>query len=210
MKYLQYLGVAAAMAASGAGGAVLSRSSAPLVDGTKIALLSEANGLYVVAEDVTIPGLPGKPLIANRAAPYGWETFTIKVMHAPEVPPPPPPPPPDAAWKGCGATLGADLVGCVQTRLGPLPRTVEGAFEVTQRVAWLLRGSGFVLLLKPGGENIISWQGYSFSAGRICQRATGQLIKILSDVPATNGPSWQDNGTIALASCDVPVLEPEN
>jgi len=207
LTYAQIVGLLAAMAASGAGGAVISRTSTPLVDGTKIALLSEANGLYVVAEDVTIPGLPGRPLIANRPVAAAWETFTIKVMApGPDLPPPPV----AAAWKSCGSTPGAELVACVHTKIGPVTKTVEGAFEVTKRVAWLLRDRGVVLLLKPGGENIIDWQGYSFSAGRICVRSSGQLYKILSDVPATNGPSWQDNGTIALASCDVPVLEPES
>jgi hypothetical protein len=70
---------------------------------------------------------------------------------------------------------------------------VAGAFEVTKRVAWLLRGGGAGLLLKPGGENIVTWKGQSFSAGRIVY-PNGHLFKLLSDIPTTNGPSWQDEG----------------
>src|SRR5262245_5996930 len=64
---------------------------------------------------------------------------------APEPPPPPPPPPPPTApsveeWEKC-ASLTADkpgLVRCVHAATKPVG--VDGAFEVTKRVAWLLRG----------------------------------------------------------------------
>jgi len=94
-------------------------------------------------------------------------------------------------WESCGSTPGYDLVACVHAAVNPA-RTVEGAFEVTKRVAWLLRGSGAGLLIKNGGENIVSWKGYSFAAARICF-PDGHIWKVLSDVPTTNGPSWQDN-----------------
>ena len=62
--------------------------------------------------------------------------------------------------------------------------TEEGAFEVTKRIAWLLRGEGGGLLIKNGGENIVSWKGYSFAAARICY-PDGHIYKVLSDVPTT-------------------------
>ena len=97
-------------------------------------------------------------------------------------------------WQSCGSTPGDALVACVVAAVHP-GQTVEGAFEVTKRVAWLLRGGGAGLLIKNGGENIVSWQGYSFAAGRICY-PDGHIYKVLSDVPGTNGPSWSDNGSV--------------
>ena len=66
---------------------------------------------------------------------------------------------------------------------------------MTKRVAWLLRGSGFGLLRKDGGENIVSWNGMSFAAARIVVRegASTHLYKLLSDVP-NGGPQWADEG----------------
>ena len=82
----------------------------------------------------------------------------------------------------------------------------HGAFEVIKRVAWLLRGQGAGLLIKNGGENIVSWKGYSFSAARICY-PDGHIYKLLSDVPTTNGPSWQDNGFVD-PSLYLPAIDP--
>ena len=77
------------------------------------------------------------------------------------------------------------------------PTDVASAFEVTKRIAWALRGEGAGLLVKNGGENIVSWQGKSFSAGRICF-PDGTIFKVLSDVGpgGANGASWQDNGRV--------------
>ena len=57
----------------------------------------------------------------------------------------------------------------------------------------VLRGSGYGLLRKDGGENIVSWNGISFAAARIVL-PDGHLFKLLSDVPTTNGPGWHDEG----------------
>lgn len=95
--------------------------------------------------------------------------------------------------------MSTDLVALVKADLEArgvqVTGSVAGAFEVTKRVAWQLRAEGAGLLLKPAGENIVTWQGQSFSASRICY-PDGRLVKILTDVPTTNGPSWQDNGTV--------------
>jgi hypothetical protein len=77
---------------------------------------------------------------------------------------------------------------------------------VTKRVAWALRGEGAGLLIKNGGENVISWLGYSFAASLICY-PDGHIFKVLTDVPGTNGPSWQDNDFVDR-SLYVPAIDP--
>jgi hypothetical protein len=131
----------------------------------------------------------------------GFRTVARPVAPAPE----PPPAAGGGNWEQCGSTPGEALVKCVHAAVNPA-RTVEGAFEVTKRVAWLLRGSGGGLLIKNGGENIVSWKGRSFSAGRICY-PDGKIWKVLSDIPTTNGPSWQDNGFVDK-SLYVPAIDP--
>jgi len=99
---------------------------------------------------------------------------------------------PSGSWEDCGSTPGPDITICVEAAINPA-HTIEGAFEVTKRVAWLLRGHGYGLLRKDGGENIVSWNGISFAAARIVL-TNGHLFKLLSDVPTTNGPGWHDEG----------------
>jgi len=78
----------------------------------------------------------------------------------------------------------------------PAAKTVDGAFEFTRRLAWALRGEGCGLLQKgPGGENEVQYQGTSYAAARVCY-PNGQIYKVLTDVPTTNGPTWSDNGTV--------------
>lgn len=135
----------------------------------------------------------------------------IQAFSMPDVPPAPPGPVPGPRpgpggdWQTCGAIAGDALVACVQAAINP-PRTEAGAFEVTKRVAWLLRGQGAGLLIKTSGENIVSWKGFSFSAARICY-PDGHIYKLLSDVPTTNGPSWQDNGFVD-PSLYLPAIDP--
>lgn len=66
-----------------------------------------------------------------------------------------------------------------------------GAFEITKRVAWELRGQGFGLLDKQAGSNC---SGY---AKDIVMRADGQLFDILIDAGGTNGPSWQESDKVS-------------
>ena len=106
---------------------------------------------------------------------------------------------------GCPTGNHEVLVQCIHDHVNPA-HTVEAAFDVTKRVAWALRGEGAGLLIKNGGENIISWHGYSFAAGRICY-PDGHIFKVLSDVPGTNGASWQDNGFVDR-SLYVPAIDP--
>lgn len=122
------------------------------------------------------------------------------------TPTPTPTPNPGDPLFGCGGIADKeDLVNCIHAGVNP-SKTVEGAFEVTKRVAWALRNEGAGLLIKNGGENIISWQGYSFSAGRICY-PDGHIFKVLTDIPATNGPSWQDNDFVD-PKLYVPAIDP--
>jgi hypothetical protein len=150
----------------------------------------------------------------DMAVTTAWST--VNTFMGPEAPPPPPPPPDlpipqsggsNGNWRTCGSTPGDALVRCVHNAINPA-RTEHGAFEVTKRVAWLLRGQRAGLLIKNGGENIVAWKGYSFAAARICY-PDGHIYKILSDVPATNGPSWQDNDYVS-PSLYVPAIDPDS
>ncbi len=85
-----------------------------------------------------------------------------------------------------------DLVEDIHALVKPA-HTPEGAFEVTKRVAWALREHGAGLLIKEGGDNVVEWRGKRFSAGRVIF-TNGHLFKVLTDIPTTNGPSWQDEG----------------
>ncbi len=67
---------------------------------------------------------------------------------------------PPGDWRICGSTPGREIVECVRDAVYRRS-TTENAFDITKRVAWLLRGRGYGLLLKPGGENIITWRGKS-------------------------------------------------
>jgi hypothetical protein len=124
---------------------------------------------------------------------------------APAPTPASPPAPPEDPTFGCSTGDKEKLVECIHDHVNPA-RTVEGGFEVTKRVAWALRGEGAGLLIKNGGENIVGWLGYSFAAGRICY-PDGHIFKVLTDVPSTNGPSWQDNGFVDT-SLYVPAIDP--
>ena len=135
-----------------------------------------------------------------------------------QTPLPPPPPPTGGGGGGGGGGVGGDwkkcssltgdkpkLSECVHDAVNP-GQGAEAAFEVTKRVAWLLRGEGAGELIKNGGENIVSWKGYSFSAGRICY-PDGHIYKVLSDVGGGNGATWADNGFVDK-SLYVPAIDP--
>jgi hypothetical protein len=107
---------------------------------------------------------------------------------------------------GCDPHLvELELVACLCAKIQPAG-SVEKAFEVIKRVAWALRAHNCGLLLKPGGENVVTWHGKSFSAGRVCF-ADGHVFKLLTDVPTTNGPQWADNGFVDAANYE-PAIDP--
>ena len=110
----------------------------------------------------------------------------------------------------CDSLINGDrqkLVECIWATV-PRPTDEVMAFEVTKRVAWALRGERAGLLIKNGGENIVSWQGYSFSASRICY-PDGHIYKVISDAGpgGANGPTWSDNGFVD-SSLYVPAIDP--
>src|SRR5262249_58080594 len=108
---------------------------------------------------------------------------------------------------GWGAGEPSGSTGCSQDGWNP-PHTPEGAFEVTKRVAWAYRNEGVGLLIKNGGENVVAWKGRSFSASRVCL-PNGHIYKVLSDVPTTNAPSFQDNDYVD-PSLYVPAIDPNS
>lgn len=128
---------------------------------------------------------------------------------APEAPKAPEPDPiPDDDVYGCTNQLPnkQKYVECIHERIRPTNE--HSAFEVTKRVAWGLRHEGAGLLLKPAGENIVTWRGYTFAAGRILY-ADGHLYKVISDVGpgGANGPMFLDEGFLD-AGRRLPALDP--
>lgn len=100
------------------------------------------------------------------------------------------------------------LSQCIHDTINP-GGDADLAFEVTKRIAWALRGEGAGLLIKNGGENIISWKGYSFSLSRICY-PDGHIWKVLTDAGpgGTNGANWSDNDYVDK-SLYVPAINPD-
>lgn len=130
-----------------------------------------------------------------------------QAFRTPAAPPPPGPPPPGGGGSCDGLVNDKPaLVKCIHASVNPAPGSVEAAFEVTKRVAWALRGEGGGLLRKDGGENIVTWQGISFSAGRICY-PNGQIYKVIGDVGGANTPAWSDNGFVD-PQFYVPAIDP--
>lgn len=141
------------------------------------------------------------------------ETF----MSASAPPPPPPPGSPgtpvpigNGDWQSCGKQDHGNklaIVTCVHDAIAPIVGA-DGAFEVTKRVAWILRNDNPAggLMIKNGGENITFWRGYSFSSGRM-MFSDFNYVKILSDVGGANGASWQEAGP-GDPSQYVPAMDP--
>ena len=107
-------------------------------------------------------------------------------------------------WEAsCQGKTGFTLSACVWNFVHPYDSMT--AFEVTKRVAWLLRSQGGGLLVKGGGENIVPWIGQSFSASRICF-SDGHIFKVISDAGpgGANTPAYGDNDFLLPA--DIPIL----
>ena len=110
-------------------------------------------------------------------------------------------------WQSCGLrTKKLDLVMCVWAVVKP--GNSVGDMEVVKRVAWLLRGEGAGLLIKNGGENAVLWQGYSFSASRICY-SDGNIYKVIIDAGPGGGnlPTFADNDFVD-PKLYVPAIDP--
>ncbi len=111
------------------------------------------------------------------------------------------------AWEStCQGRTGEPLVVCVWNFVRPT-NSFE-VFEVTKRVAWLLRASGGGLLLKGSGENVVPWMGINYSASRICF-PDGHIFKLFTDVGpgGANLPIYSDNN-FAPVTDYVPAKDP--
>lgn len=87
----------------------------------------------------------------------------------------------------------ADVVQTVKTTLTNQHVDLSGscgAFDITKHVAWLLKGEGAGLLVKTSGNNC---EGY---ATDIIAYPDGRIFDILIDGGASNGPSWNPDGTV--------------
>jgi hypothetical protein len=91
------------------------------------------------------------------------------------------------------STNHADVVAGVKAdlqRQGVDLRGANGAFEITKRVAWALRGEGAGLLYKPSGNN-----AHGYAVGEICY-SDGSLFDILRDDGGANDPQWNPDGRV--------------
>lgn len=110
-------------------------------------------------------------------------------------------------WQHCAGLVGLNLSECVHAAVNP--KNSVGGLEVIKRVAWLARGDGAGLLIKTGGDNVVLWQGYSFSSSRICF-PNGHIYKLISDAGpgGGNNPIFSDNGFVDTALY-VPAIDPK-
>jgi hypothetical protein len=123
----------------------------------------------------------------------------------------PDPPPaygkPIGDWQKCGSLVkDIDLAFCVWDAVRP--GNLVDDMEVVKRIAWLRRSQGAGLLIKNGGEGAVLWQGYSFSASRICF-PDGHIYKVIIDAGAggSNLPTFADNDFVDT-SLYVPAIDP--
>jgi hypothetical protein len=77
----------------------------------------------------------------------------------------------------------------------PPAKTVKGALEFLLRVIAKFQekfpDETVGLLIKTAGENIVPYGGTKVGASRLVYPKENLMVKILTDVPTTNGPSWQ-------------------
>ena len=104
----------------------------------------------------------------------------------------------------------------------PPAKTLVGALAFLLRVVARLQDAfpseRVGLLVKTAGENIVPYGGTFVSAARLVYPDHDLLVKILSDVPTTNGASWQPDqgipneghhgGYLAVPVSGTPRLEP--
>jgi len=110
-------------------------------------------------------------------------------------------------WQSCSSSKNETaLVTCVWNAVHPNDSVSD--MEMTKRVAWLMRDKGAGLLIKASGDGVVAWQGYSFSASRICF-PDGHIYKILSDAGpgGANGPQYSDNDFVDV-SLYVKAIDP--
>jgi hypothetical protein len=126
-----------------------------------------------------------------RDAAGAWEELDIEGLTfepapAPGQPdaPPEPAPPPELIATPSAAYVAAVRAECLAAGLdlsGPC-----GAFQITKRVAWGLRGAGIGLVSKSSGNNC---DGYSVDF--LCWKG-GDGVDVLGDAGGMNLPQWSD------------------
>lgn len=114
---------------------------------------------------------------------------------ASQTPAPQPPAVVQDVLFGCEFVDHYGFVLCIHGHVNPTDPA--SAFEVAKRVAWGLRADGAGLLIKNDGENVVSWQGYNFSAGRIAF-PDGSVMKVVTDVGVGGqlAASWTEDGFV--------------
>jgi len=99
----------------------------------------------------------------------------------------------------------SDLVAQIKAKLQASGVSLDGpcgAFAITKRVAWALRGQGAGLLDKPGGNQC---EGF---ATDIVMFPDGSLVDILGDGGGANTPMWNVTGEIRPTSQFRPAVDP--
>lgn len=83
----------------------------------------------------------------------------------------------------------------------PTVPSLEWGFKRTQELAWqfrneIVQGVPFAMgLLLSGGSNLYTCGGITYKVGRVIY-PDGHIFKILTDIPTTMDPSWQDDGFV--------------
>lgn len=100
-----------------------------------------------------------------------------------------------------------DIVQQMHARQPPTSGSLDSCFQFQRRVLEALarvfpaEGWGY---LKKGGENTTQFNGQTIKVGRVCG-PDSQLYKIMTDIPTTNDPIWNDDGILTV---DFPGTEP--
>jgi hypothetical protein len=126
----------------------------------------------------------GQDVVALRA----WLATQPKPAPPPQPPAPPQPPNPPQPPAPGPVVAGAPLVAAIKRDLEARGADLSGpcgAFAITQRVVWALRGQGAGLLDKPGGNNC---RGFAVD---IVVYRDGRIVDCLIGSGESNTPSWQ-------------------
>jgi hypothetical protein len=97
--------------------------------------------------------------------------------------------------EGIVQSVKAQLVATGANLAGPC-----GAFEITKRVAWILRGEGAGLLHKNPGQNQCAGVGVD-----VVIYQDGRLFDILTDSGGANGPVWHQIESVSPSLWRPPV-----
>lgn len=110
-------------------------------------------------------------------------------------------------WQACAGLKASALVRCVWDAVHPTDSVSD--MEVAKRVAWLDRAEGMGLLIKTSGDNVVLWQGYSFSCSRVCFTGDGHVYKIIGDAGpgGANTPGFSDNDFVDKSQC-IAAIDP--